>query len=116
MFVSNHAGAMFNLDYVAPILELEGALDVEVRGLLDSPLWMNVDPISTDIISLAVQTQAIYGVINSTRLGSTCTALYPAEADQWQCLFGQVASPFELMAAFFIRLHFCLPALVPHEH
>ena len=63
---------------------------VEVRGLLDSPLFIDIPPITPEIQSLMTQTQALYAVINSTRLGPSCATAYPALADRWQCLFGQV--------------------------
>ena len=63
---------------------------MEVRGLLDSPLFIDIPPITPEIQSLMTQTQALYAVINSTRLGPSCATAYPALADRWQCLFGQV--------------------------
>ena len=61
---------------------------------------------SPSITSLAQQTQLVYNVINSTRLGPTCASLFPSVQDRWQCLFGQyrmpmLTTPYMLNAAQF---------------
>ena len=87
-------GAMMNLDYVPGILAEAGvaAGSVTVVGFLDSPLWVDIEPLEPSVVSLQEQTQAIYEVINATaRLGDACMALYPDEL--WKCLFGQYRAP-----------------------
>ena len=90
-------GASFTLDYVPSILERAGAAPgkVEVRGLLDSSLWINYPPYGAPVvISLMCQTQAISTFINATgRYGDACRALYPDASESWKCLFGQYRMP-----------------------
>jgi hypothetical protein len=62
---------------------------VTVRGLFDSPLWVNEQPAAASIVPLQNETQAVYGLVNATaRLGAACAAAYPAPEEQWKCLFG----------------------------
>ena len=84
-------GAMMNLDYVSGILTAAGVAAgvVEVQGLLDSPLWVDVAPATPHIMPLVNETQAIYALVNPLeRLGPLCDTTYPAEEDRWKCLFG----------------------------
>ncbi len=89
-------GAMMNLDYIDGILEASGVPSgsVEVQGLLDSPLWVNVEPSTPHIMPLANETRAIYELVNATaRLGPGCEDAYPDYDDRWMCLFGQYRMP-----------------------
>jgi len=87
-------GAMFTLDYVAELLAAAGAPQVEVQGLLDSPLWIDVAPLATAPLSLQCQAQAAVGYLNATaRLGDACLARYPSQAEHWRCLFGEMRMP-----------------------
>jgi hypothetical protein len=88
-------GAMFTLDSVAALLARAGAPQVQVQGLLDSPLWIDVAPLATAPLSLQCQTQAAVGFLNATaRLGEDCLAAYPAAAEHWRCLFGEYRMQF----------------------
>ncbi len=89
-------GAMFNLDYVPAILAAAGAKDIQVQGLLDSPLWIDVAPLASAPLSLQCQAQAAVGFLNaSARLGDGCAAAYGAESQEsWRCLFGEYRLPF----------------------
>ena len=74
-------GALFTLDYVAPMLPN----GVELRGFLDSPLWVDVEPLNKAIMPLQNETQAVVAMMNVTaRLGTTCLAAYPAPDEQWK--------------------------------
>jgi hypothetical protein len=78
-------GAMFNLDFIAPVV----GPNVAVAGMFDSPLWVDVQPDEPQVVPLENETQAIYGLINATaRLGAECAAAYPG-AEGWKCLYGQ---------------------------
>ena len=88
-------GAMMNLDYVQGILQDAGVAPdgVTVVGMLDSPLWVDVQPFDPTVVSLQAQTQAIFGVINATaRLGDACAAQYTGD-EAWRCLFGEYRLP-----------------------
>lgn len=101
-------GAMFNLDYVQALVPA----GIEVRGFLDSPMWVDVVPFESNITSLENETQAIFDLVNPTaRLGTGCAGYYPQE-EQWKCLFGQyriqfVETPYLLSASQFD--HYQLP-------
>jgi len=57
---------------------------VLVRGLLDSPLWVDVQPISSAETSLQAQTQGAFALLNATaRIPPACAAAYPG-ADGWK--------------------------------
>ena len=56
----------------------------QVRGLLDSPLWIDYPVYNSIIEPLAWQTQQIFPLINSSRLGAGCAAAFPSAADQWR--------------------------------
>jgi hypothetical protein len=84
-------GALFTLDYVAAMLPR----GVELRGFLDSPLWVDVEPASPSIIPLQNETQAVASFMNVTaRLGGTCLEAYPLPDEQWKCLFPQYRIPY----------------------
>ena len=86
-------GAMYHLDYVPELLGPIAAASVDVIGLLDSPLWLDMD-VCTDCtlpgtVSLPTRTQTVFGWVNATaRLGPLCKAALPA-AEQWKCLLGE---------------------------
>ena len=67
---------------------------LNVRGFLDSPLWVDELPMLPTIMPLQNETQAIYGLINATaRIPPACAAAYPG-AEGWKCLYGQYRIPF----------------------
>ncbi len=82
-------GAMANLDAVAAALP-----GIEVRGLLDSGLWVDAspaDPSTTE--SLLAQTAQVASFVNAGALvPAECAAAYPGE--EYKCLFGQYRMPF----------------------
>lgn len=84
-------GTMFTIDYVPAMLHQLGVANFELVTLLDSPLWVDIDPItgpSGSIIPLMEQTQIILNMLNATyRLGPTCQVAYP-EDEWWKCLYG----------------------------
>ena len=88
---------MFTADYMGGLLASVGVQDAEVTALLDSPLWVDIEPITGAdgaVMPLMEQTQQILALMNATdRLGPTCMAAYP-EADWWKCLYGQYRMPF----------------------
>jgi hypothetical protein len=88
-------GAAFTLDYVPALLQAAGAnYQPVLTGFLDSPLWLDVQPLATAPLSLQCQAQAAVGYLNATaRLGASCAAAYPSPQDQWRCLFGQYRIP-----------------------
>jgi hypothetical protein len=87
-------GAMFTLDYVPEMLA-SAQWPVAVTGLLDSPLWIDVQPMVTAPLSLQCQAQAALGYLNaSMRLGPSCVAAYPSADEHWRCLFGEYRMPF----------------------
>ena len=96
-------GALFTLDSMSAMLPK----GVELRGFLDSPLWVDVEPLNKGTMPLQNETQAVVALMNVTaRLGATCLAAYPAPEDQWKCLYGQyrlpfVATPYLLSASQF---------------
>jgi hypothetical protein len=106
-------GALFTADYVLPMLVTMGVdpTFVEVQAMFDSPLWVDVLPITGatgPIMPLETQTQAVLALVGATnRLGPTCAMAYPG-TESWKCLYGQyrlpfVETPFVLNAAQFDR-------------
>jgi hypothetical protein len=86
-------GAMFNLDVVANAVVPRG---VQVVGLLDSPLWVDVQPFGDNpqVMPLENETQMIVPYINPTLvLDPDCVAAYPG-AENWRCLYGEYRLPF----------------------
>jgi hypothetical protein len=99
-------GATFTLEYVSGLLSDVGAAsDVEVQGLLDSPLWIDVAPLAPTPLSLQCQTQAAVTFLNATaRLGEACLEMYSDPSEHWRCLFGEyrlptLKTPYALNAA-----------------
>ena len=84
-------GAMTHLDALAETLAADG---VEVRGMLDSSLWVDVQPTSSTALggSLLDQAQLVYEFANTTGvLSPECAAQYPNAP--WKCMFGQYRMP-----------------------
>jgi Pectinacetylesterase len=82
-------GAAFSLDYVSTTLERAGAApgSIDVYGLLDAALWIDVPPEVEGVVSQQCQTAALAQMVNATRLGAACEAAYPG-LESWKCLFG----------------------------
>ena len=86
-------GAMVNLDFVSETL---AALNVsmEVGGLLDSGIWLDVIPAAPGVTSLAEETQAAAALFNASEIyDETCAAAMPV-GEAWRCLMGQYRMPF----------------------
>jgi hypothetical protein len=84
-------GAMFNLDYVQALLPA----DAQLLGFLDSPMWVDIEPLDPSVVSLINQTQAIVPLVNATgRIGPLCAAAYPDPSEHWKCFFGEFRLPY----------------------
>lgn len=99
-------GAMVHLDYLNEYFPMEeGTENVTVLGLLDSPLWLDLDPYHTGRKSapgLAYETQAVLSLTRAQHLDPACAA--QNRGDEWRCLFGQyrmqfVKTPYLLIAS-----------------
>ncbi len=86
-------GAAFSLDYVPGVLADAGATNVQVQGLLDAALWVDIPPAVEGIVSQQCQTAALAEMVNATRLDEDCVATYPG-IESWKCLYGQYRMPF----------------------
>jgi hypothetical protein len=85
-------GAMVHLDYVPEMLG-EATDHVEVVGFLDSPLWLDIEPLNaTEFGGFANQTATVHSVVNARNLDDDCVAAYPE--DQWKCMLGEYRMPF----------------------
>ena len=76
-------GAMVHLDNVVAMLAKEG---IEARGLLDSGLWIDVQPVVNTGMggTLLKQAQDVYGFANVTSvISEACAAAYPGEEYKW---------------------------------
>eukprot|EP00908_Phaeocystis_cordata_P004249 Transcript_14634.p1 GENE.Transcript_14634~~Transcript_14634.p1 ORF type:complete len:360 (-),score=138.98 Transcript_14634:51-1130(-) len=96
-------GAMVHLDYVKEMLPLEPAVRerVEVRGYIDSALWIDAEPLGHHLASgdehvgfygFADVTKGVASFANVTHLGAECAARWGG-AEQWRCLFGEYRLP-----------------------
>lgn len=82
-------GALVNLDYIQDMAPTGST----VRGLLDSGLWVDVEPIDTEQVSLQEQTQMVASFVNpGARIPTACALQYVGE--EWKCLFGVYRLPF----------------------
>ena len=104
-------GAMVHLDYVSAMLSeaLGSAGDARVRvlGFLDSPLWLDVEPMrDVETPSRAATTRAVYSFARVAHLGPRCRAAYAASGDEWKCMFGQyrlrfISTPMIVVASLY---------------
>jgi hypothetical protein len=86
-------GAMVNLDFVAETLASLN-VSMEVSGLLDSAIWLDVAPAVPNTPSLADETYAAAQLFNASDIyGDECAAAMPA-GEAWRCLLGQYRMPF----------------------
>uniref|UniRef100_A0A7S2VPS0 Uncharacterized protein n=1 Tax=Zooxanthella nutricula TaxID=1333877 RepID=A0A7S2VPS0_9DINO len=85
---------MVHLDYVRGMLAGGGleaaAAGVEVVGLLDSPLWIDV-PSFSGAVSLGDRCAGVYSYANISHAGDACTGAHPEEP--WKCIMGQYRMP-----------------------
>jgi len=80
-------GAMVHLDYVDGILRELGAPNVRTRGFLDSPYWIDKDPLTS------FDLREVYAVARISRvLPEPCTKKYAGE--EWKCAFAEFRLPF----------------------
>jgi hypothetical protein len=75
---------MVHLDNVVAMLAQEG---IEARGLLDSGLWLDVQPVTNTGMgdTLLKQAEYVYGFANisSAIISDDCAAAYPGEEYKW---------------------------------
>ena len=96
---------MVHLDYVMEMLP-EGSRNVEVKGLLDSALYLEDEPIPASQTALDQtgnrmgtlypsgllgEARGVWQQANVTHFGSECAAVYPMQL--WKCMFGQYRMP-----------------------
>lgn len=94
-------GSMVHLDYVSEMLG-SAASHVDVVGFLDSPAWIDIEPISESFPGFPYIVQHVHSYANVEHLGSACTEAYPN--DLWKCMYGQyrlptLTTPFFLVAS-----------------
>jgi hypothetical protein len=97
-------GAMVHLDNVVAMLAQEG---IEARGMLDSGLWIDVQPVTNTGMggTLLDQAEYVYGFANtSSVIPADCAAAYPGQ--EYKCLFGQYRMPF-VKSDYFISMSQC---------
>jgi hypothetical protein len=85
-------GAMVHLDNVVAMLAQEG---IEARGMLDSGLWIDFEPVTNIGMggTLLDQAEFVYGFANtSSVIPADCAAAYAGQ--EYKCLFGQYRMPF----------------------
>jgi len=89
-------GAMVHLDYVAKMLGHEAARNVEVVGLLDSPLYLDLTPYPSSFGSFegfGKECQGVFQNFNVTHVGSECIKAHPNPDDAWKCIMGEYRMP-----------------------
>jgi len=82
-------GAMVLLDYVSPQLPTNN-----VRGLLDSGLWIDIPPMDTEEVSLQSQAQQGYALWNPSAVIPNACAKQYSGSDAWKCIYGVYRLPF----------------------
>ena len=87
-------GAMVHLDMVADFFK-----DSTVLGVLDSPLWVDLNPPDESTVGLLDQTQKVYEVtgVRAVSGGDGVITDDCAESfleEEFKCLFGQYRIPF----------------------
>ncbi|GMI05927.1 hypothetical protein TrLO_g5621 [Triparma laevis f. longispina] len=88
-------GAMVHLDMVAEFFN-----DSNVYGVLDSPLWIDLDPPNYSTVGLLEQTQKVYEVSGVGEVSGkdgvitdNCASSFDGE-EEYKCLFGQYRAGF----------------------
>jgi Pectinacetylesterase len=85
-------GALVHLDNIASWMSTYG---IEVRGLLDSGLWIDYVPLTNGGMggTLVNQAEYVYGFANvSSVIPEDCAQAYQGE--EWKCIFPQYRMPF----------------------
>jgi len=87
---SGGRGALVTLDHLAE--KFVGRADLV--GLLDSPLWVPIEPFKKDQVSFDDQTKHFYKLANASGIVSKdCADTYPGE-ESWKCLEAAYRLPF----------------------
>lgn len=98
-------GAMVHLDYVSDVLG-DAARNIEVRGFLDSPLWIDLPTFpGGNAVNFATQASNLFAYGNIKNLGEECMAAFP-KSEHWKCMFGEyrmphIKTPYFLVASQF---------------
>lgn len=86
-------GAMVTLDLVAGMLGSYGATGCDIKGLLDSGLWLDLAPLDPSVMPLGEQTELAYGLfVSSALVPSACAAANPGA--EYKCIMGQFRMPY----------------------
>lgn len=94
-------GAMAHLDLVASALGSFGATDCNIKGLLDSGLWLDVEPLDSAVMPLMEQSQLAYNLFDPSALvPSACASANAGE--EWKCIYGQFRMPY-VQTPYFIN-------------
>jgi len=65
-----------------------------MAGLLDSPIWVPIEPLATNVVSFENQTRRFVEFTNATCfMSDECQAAYSGP-DIWKCLMGAFLLPF----------------------
>lgn len=84
-------GAMVHLDYVKEMLR-SAAVNVEVIGFLDSPVWIDKQSFWSGFPGFPSVTQQVHSYANIQHFGQECGAAH-AHHDRWKCMYGQYRLP-----------------------
>jgi len=104
---SGARGALMSLDYVAT--NLVG--NATTMGLLDSGVWLPLEPHLPELVSFDAQTQSFLQFANASGLISTsCKSAY-GEEEQWKCLRGASRLPFVKTPYFITQSQYDLFAI-----
>ena len=98
-------GAMFHLDSVAAMVaEASDGNVTQTLGFLDSPYWVDVEPLYPDtltsLMDQAAQIQALSKGFDVSVTDEGCSAVYnndaapSGSANAWKCVYGQYRLPF----------------------
>jgi len=101
-------GAMVHIDYVHEMLAAAGlpdaAASVEVLGILDSPLWVDIPPFGPSSQVLRDQCQSVYSHLQVKHLGGECAQAHAQES--WKCIMGEYRMPYVRTPYFLIASQF----------
>ena len=88
-------GLMVNLDYLSTEIIPNSVVLKSIFGILDSGLYIDIQPYISTYTSLGDQTQSVYHYMNCTQrvMNSICGDYYTNENERWKCLFGQYKMP-----------------------
>lgn len=78
-------GAMVHLDYVPQMIGSASA-NVDVIGVLDSPLWMMADGYSNSLSMTTIEAQLAF---RPEHTGRDCAAVYAPRDEIWKCFFAE---------------------------